>query len=72
MEDMTWIHFSALCGGLLCAWLAVGYVARYLVSTKSKHGSQSDNPRRAHSGLFSDQGDRQQRKRRIKRRTLNL
>lgn len=72
MEDMTWTHFLALCGGLLCAWLAVGWLAQSSVSTKSKHGSQSDNPRRPHSGLLGDIGDRQQRKRRSKRRTLNL
>jgi hypothetical protein len=72
MEDMTWTHFLALCGGLFCAWLAAGWLAQSSALTKSKHGSQSDNPRRAHSGLFGDQGDRQQRKRRIKRRTLNL
>jgi len=69
---MTWTHSLALCGGLFCAWLVAGWLAQSSVSTKSKHGSQSDNSRRSHSGLFSDEGDRQKRKRRIKRRTLNL
>jgi hypothetical protein len=72
MEDRSWTHFLALCGGLLCAWLAVGWLAQSSVSTKSKHGSTSDNPRRPHSWLLGDQGDRQQRKRRRKRSTLNL
>ncbi|NDG65028.1 MAG: hypothetical protein EBY29_16445 [Planctomycetes bacterium] len=72
MEDTSWMHYLELCGGLVCAWLAAGWLAQSSASTKSKHGSQSDNSRRPHSGLLGDQGDRQQRKRRIKRRTLNL
>jgi hypothetical protein len=72
MEDMTWTHFLALCGGLFCAWLAVGWLAQSSALTKSKHGSQSDNPRRAHSGLFSEQGDCLQQRKRRKRSTLNL
>ena len=58
---------------LCCLYLAATYFrARFM--PRSRHGSDSrtNSFRRAHSGLFSDKGDRQQRKRRVKRRTLNL
>ena len=75
MED-AWNFFvtlSVLASLAACYFWLVGLRARSSDSTRQKQsGSTSDNPRRAHSGLLSDQGDRQQRKRRRKRRTLNL
>jgi hypothetical protein len=75
MED-TWNFFltlSVLLSLGACYYWSVGSSAASSDSTRSKpSGSTSDNSRRAHNGLLGDQGDRQQRKRRIKRRTLNL
>jgi hypothetical protein len=75
MEDL-WNFFltlSALLFLAVCYYWLVGSAVRCSDLTRLKRsGSTSDNSRRAHSGLLGDQGDRQQRKRRIKRRTLNL
>ena len=75
MED-TWNFFlrlSVLLSLAACYFWWAGLRVRSSDSTRSKpSGSTSDNPRRSHSGLLGDIGDRQQRKRRSKRRTLNL
>ena len=58
---------------LCCLYLAATYFrARFM--PRSRHGSDSrtNSFRRTHSGLLGDQGNRQQRKRRRKRSTLNL